>query len=164
MNKYSLEVENWGEWEVEKDFSSMDRAKRHGLEHFSQNQWRIFDRTAGEIVYTHNPSAVLEEIARQEVSRFNTTDHWRTVFAERAAREVVANQQRERMVEIASRQREIQRVQEQRRRDRLRGFRFVGSEPEILRQRPILDWFDAIEEDRGKRPKGDKVNWLKEGF
>jgi hypothetical protein len=153
MNKYSLEVENWGEWEFEKDFSSIDRAKRHGLEQFPQNQWRIFNRVDGTIVHTHDPSDVFEEVARQEVARFNAANHWRTVFNERVAREVIAMQQRERMSEIASRQRE------QLRRDRLRGFRFVGSQPEILRQLNVVTSY--VER---KIKFGDKVNWLKEGF
>lgn len=157
MNKYSLEVEDWGEWALEKDFSSVERAKRYALDKFPQNQWRIFDRVVGSVVYTHTASSAIEEAARQEVSRFNRTDHWREVYAQR-------DQQFGRLSNVANRQREEQR------RNRLRGFQFVGDEPAVLRRPRRMDppisrgVFNPALRFGWERPSEAKVNWLKEGF
>lgn len=162
MEKYSLEIENWGDWTLERDFSSFDRAKRHGIEKFPQNDWRIYDRVTRQIVYQHSP---LEEVARQETRRFAETERWRQVYADRAADAVVARQQRERMAEVAARQRE----RDQARRSRLRGFNFVGPEPAILSRRSVMEELFLRDLEAWDRPKKrssdiDHVNWLKEGF
>jgi hypothetical protein len=165
MEKYSLEVESWGTWELEKDFSNSDRARRHGLENFAQNEWRIIDRLSGNVVYTHNPNAVLEESARAELRRFSDTERWRQRFAERAAAEVVARQNREHTDNVAARQRARQRENDQRRRDRLQGFNFTSGRPRVL------DAFEASEHAMdlvfgggSTRSRGERVNWIKEGF
>ena len=167
MEKYSLEIASWGSWELERDFSSIDRAKRHAEEHFPQNEWLIFDRIAGSYVHHHDPFQVIQAEARLEARRFQDTQRWRQVFAERAAAAVVANQQRERMAEIAARQRARQRDMEQQRRERLRGFNFVGSRPSILELQEEQEEI-ALAELFGMKPHRDhlleRVNWLKEGF
>lgn len=175
MEKYSLEVLNWGTWELEKDFSSLDRAKRYGHERFAQNEWRVHDRVAGYIVYSYDPAAALETVAREEVHRFAENERWRQIFAERAAAAVQARQQRERMAEVAARQR--QQARDQARRERLRGFRFVGEGPAVLNTgfltNPEIDhqqmMNDLFGQDYGhggpkRRSMEDRVNWLKEGF
>lgn len=167
MDKFSLEIENWGEWQLEKDFSSFEGARQYGLERFPQNEWRIFDRNAREFVHRHDPSCIMQETAKQELDRFADTAKWRQRFAERAAAEVVANQQRERMAEIAARQRSRQRELNSQRRRRIRGFNFVGSRPDIL---DIFDeWSEAGETilrgtTSSRQNIDEKVNWLKEGF
>lgn len=162
MQKFSLEIENWGSWELEKDFASLDRAKRYGVDRFPQNEWRIFDRIAGAVVYTHDPSAVIQQEATQEVERFRATERWRQVFADRAAAEVLERQNRERLLEVASRQRTRQRNTEQERRERLRGFNFVGSRPRVLDTWNADDFLESI------NPRNDhleeRVNWKLEGF
>jgi hypothetical protein len=162
MDKFSLEVQNWGNWELERDFSSLDRAIRFGRERFPENEWRVYDRVAREVVHVHDPAVALEQTARQEFQRFQTTERWRERFAERAAAEVLARQQRERIAEVAARQREREQV----RRNRLRGFRFVGEPPEILRMsRPTFDAIEDLFDDESRvRDRDDKVDWLKEGF
>lgn len=169
MEKYSLEVSNWGDWELEKDFASIPVAIRYARDRFSQNEWRVIDRRTGEVVHSHDSNAEIETTARAEVARFQNTERWRTIFAERAASAVVASQQRERMAEVAARQRARQREQEQARRERLRGFNFVGATPEILRAPRFPQWEDDMldllpSEDRPRRGQFEHVNWLKEGF
>lgn len=168
MQKYSLELAEWGEWKLERDFSSFDRAKEHGLQNFPQNEWRIFDRVAGAIIYQHDPFAEIETQAKEEVRRFAETERWRTFFAERAARDVIERQNRERMREVAARQRrqqQRQREQEDQRRNRLRGFNFVGETPPVLNRRYEYALPD-LEDDLFERsnPLDEKVNWMLEGF
>lgn len=163
MEKYSLELSNWGTYELVKDFSSMSGAIRHGTNHFPQNEWRVFDRVGGKIVFENDPFASISEQASQEIERFANTERWRRRFQEQAEREVRARQERERLVEIAARQREAQHNQA--RRDRLAGFNFVGNAPSVLQQR----WEDEAEEwewddDERLDLSREKVNWLVEGF
>ena len=166
MDKYSLEILNFGQWELERDFSTLDGAKTHGLMNFPHNEWRVFDRRAGaHVVFSYDPSSAIEETARNEVRRMEEAERWRFRIAMRQAAEVMARQQRERMADVAARQRQQQRERElnQARRNRLQGFNFVGRRPSILdTPDPVMveDYIDSLED-------GDvveKVNWLKEGF
>ncbi len=169
MEKYSLEIENWGSYELVKDFSSVKLAKQHGRNNFPQNEWRIFNRTAGRVVHKHDPFSDIAEEASQHLQRFADTEMWRQRFADQAAREVVARQQRGRMAEIAARQRQAQRDNSEVRRERLSGFRFNGPQPDILAQ--AAAWDDEVEGwddeeydlDRLDLAR-EKVNWQQEGF
>jgi hypothetical protein len=162
MGKFSLEVENWGSWEWERDFSNLDRAKAYGLERFPHNEWHIIDLIDDNEVFRHSTTEALEEVASGEAARFRQTEHWRNYFAERYQDEGMARQlrQRQRMDEVAAGQRNRQAQAEAVRRERLQGFQFVGRVPAILFGR----WSDDVEpwgEDRSTEPK---ANWLKEGF
>lgn len=137
---FALEIENWVEYELVKDFSNADRAKAYGLQSFPQNKWRVVDRRGGAVVYDHDPFAVMAAEAALELQRFKETERWRRHFADQAAAEVRQRQERERLQE---------------RQRRLRGFHFVGANP-------WDDYFDAFPERRN--PLEEKVNWLKEGF
>lgn len=165
MDKYSLEILNFGRWELERDFSTLDGAKTHGLTYFQQNEWRIFDRRAGAHVFSYSPAAALEETARNEVRRLEDAERWRFRMAMRQAADVMARQQRERMADVAARQRQQQRERElnQARRNRLQGFNFVGPRPSILdTPDPVMieEYIESLED----RDVVEKVNWLKEGF
>jgi hypothetical protein len=164
MDKFSLEVNNWGEWELERDFSSIGVASRHARERFAQNEWRVIDRITGEVVLVYDPNTVIESEARNEQARFQRTERWRQAFSNRAIAEVIAQQQREQLVEVASRQRATQRQREEDRRARLRGFRFDGDAPAILRSATPMwvEEFAVIFSD--SRRNNTRVNWLKEGF
>jgi hypothetical protein len=163
MEKYSLEVENWGSYELVKDFTSESNAKGHGQSNFPQNGWRILNRTSGSVVYEYDPLSNMAEEAGQHLQRFSDTETWRRRFSEQAAQRVIARQQRGRMAEIASRQRQSQRNSNQARRTRLDGF--VGT-PHILDRRIEEwddDWYD--EDDDGRLDLSrEKVNWIQEGF
>ena len=158
MNKFSLEVENWTEYELVKDFSSFDRAKRYGLERFAQNNFRVFDRSAGAVVYEHDPFEVIQREASGELNRFRQNEKWRRIFAERRADEIRAGQERERLAERAARLRAQQAELDRQRRQRLQGFSFVGGEPDIMSDA----WWDA--QVKRSNPVVEKVNWIKEGF
>lgn len=139
MNKYALEVFNLGRWEFEKDFSSLDGAKIYGLTKFTRDQWRVHDRTENDVAYVYteyNSPSIYEELG------------WRSV---------TARQQRERMREVGSRQRQQQRDRLEERRQRASRFTFVGPRPSVL-QGP-----DDYEQLFKPQP-GPKVNWLTEGF
>lgn len=176
MRKFSLEIENWGTWSLEKDFSSLDRAIRHGREKFPQNEWRVFDRVSGEFVYFNDPLMEMQQEANQELLRYEETTHWRQVLGERHQQSIVENQRQ---------QNEYRR--EEQRRQRLRGFGFVGGQPaqRIPAPRPrsfqLFDYqqlnhewnwdeeesfFQNLSERIGRKRKRtvDKVNWKKEGF
>ena len=164
MEKYSLEVENWGSYELVKDFTSESLAKSHGQSSFPQNGWRISNRTSGSVVYEYDPLSNIAEEAGQHLQRFADTEVWRRRFAVQAAQQVVARQQRGRMAEIARRQRQSQRDDNQTRRTRLAGS-FVGRTPHILDRR-IEDWDEYWDEDDDERLdlSREKVNWMQEGF
>lgn len=172
MNKFSLEVQGLSSWELERDFSTFEGAINHGQQHFSQNHWRIFDRTAGSHVYIYDPTASIENDARLDTERFAETSRWRQIFAEQAeAERLIELERRERPRRlppsqprtVAQTQRQSQQAQQAVRRSRLAGFNFVGDPPPILRSPVIVDfpqasWDDDIE------PISTGVNWLKEGF
>lgn len=168
MEKYSLEVENWGSYELVKDFTSESLAKGHGQSNFPQNGWRIHNRTSNSVVYEHDPLSSIAEEAGQHLQRFADTETWRRRYAEQAAQQVVARQQRGRMAEIARRQRQSQRGDDQARRSRLESFSFRGGTPHILDRR-IEDW-DGDEDEDWDDDNGrldlaaEKVNWMQEGF
>lgn len=135
MNTYSLEVENWGNWELEKDFSSINLARTYGLNRLPQNNWRVIYRPTGEIVSEYNYTTQLEEVAQQELERFRNRDIWRERFA--TNRHNIVNS-------VAS---------NQRRRHRLNNFNFVSLSPDHFYM-----------EDYVSKSKSDKINWQKEGF
>ena len=150
MEKYSLEVENWGNYELVKDFSSVELAKRHGTSNFPQNEWRVFNRTAGRVVHRHDPFSEIAAEASQHLQRFADTEMWRQRFADRAAHEVVARQQRSRLAEVAQRQRRDQRD-------------WAGRSRTL--QRYGADYYDDEEYDDERLDLvREKVNWQQEGF
>ena len=115
-------------------------------------------------MYEYDPLSNIAEEAGQHLQRFADTEVWRRRFAEQAAQQVVARQQRGRMAEIARRQRQSQRDDNQTRRTRLAGS-FVGRTPHILDRR-IEDWDEYWDEDDDERLdlSREKVNWMQEGF
>ena len=144
MGRFTLEIENWTEYELVKDFSSFDRAKRYGVERFAQNNWRVCDRSADTIVYEHDPFEVIQREASGELNRFHQNEKWRRVFAERRADEVRNRQERERMAERNARRR-VQQVSADTQVDMM-----IGS------------WWN--EQYERENPVTEKVNWIKEGF
>jgi hypothetical protein len=77
---YSLEIDNWGNWNRERVFTQLDEAKRYGYAQFSQNLWRILDRITGLVVFTYDPFNQLQLDALRELQRFETTDYFRRSF------------------------------------------------------------------------------------
>lgn len=152
MEKFSLEVEDWGEWKLDRDFSSLERAKQYALANFPHNQWRIYDRIRRTVI---DHSGLLESVG-EELHRIRERERWRNVFAERAIAEVRERQNRERLLEISASQRQQNRLAD--RRERLRGFTFVNSRPSVLEQ--LAEWDDEPRSDSLE----DKFNWRIEGF
>lgn len=141
MTKYLLEFENWIDWELVSAFTSFDRAKAHGLENFPQNKWRIVLPGNAKVVYEHDPFGVIAAEAALEIKRFEDTERWRQVFADRAASEI-------------RRQQEAERLAEQRARQRAR-FARAGS---------YLDPYSEFWDYPRNNPLNERVNWIKEGF
>ncbi len=183
MSKYSIEICNFGNWELEKDFSSFELAKSYGIESFAQNEWRIYDRDNHTYAYEHNPLHVLESQARAETIRFSETRRWRQVFIDREEHEEFLREEasRRNLARIADEQRRRQQDNDQRRAERIRGFNFVGARPDVLNQhrppiqpmnpnvferltRAIAEAYDNYDESEEWGLKEKKVNWLKEGF
>jgi hypothetical protein len=164
MARYSLEVESWGSWELEKKFTSAQSAINYGLENLTQNEWRIKESRTSEIVYQHDPFTVIEQEAIGEINRFNTTEQWREVFAQRAAQEITNAQAIQRATRIATRRIDrMTRDQQDQRRQRLNGFYFVGDAPRIPRSYEDISAIFGSPYDRDI-VVDDRVNWLKEGF
>jgi len=144
MAKFILEIENWTEYEAVKAFSSFDRAKRHGVEQFPQNNWRVVDKRKHKIAYEHDPFSFIEREASGELNRFAKTEQLRQHYAERRAEEIRRGQERERMAERRARQRQQQRTMD-------------GERHDMLSE----EWYDTIAMNN---PVTEKVNWRKEGF
>ena len=138
MNRFALEVENWTEFELVKDFPSLDRAKRYGRERFSQNSWRVLD--SNSVVFEYDPFETIQQEAGRELSRFAQTEKWRQIFAEKRADDIRRRQEQERLEEMRVRQREQQLEIDRRRRP----------------------WWDHMQ--TRSNPVVERVNWLKEGF
>jgi serine phosphatase RsbU (regulator of sigma subunit) len=164
MAKFSLEIESWGSWDLEKKFKDVQSAINYGLENLTQNEWRIKESRTSNVVYRHDPFTVIEQEARGEIDRFNTTEQWRERYAQRQAQEIANVQAMQRATRIASRRIDrMSREQQNQRRERLNGFGFVGDAPRIY---PIYEDFSDIFGTSYDREVGidNKVNWLKEGF
>ena len=162
--KYSLELSNWGTYELVEDFSSMSVAVKHGEDKFPQNEWRVLDRVGGAIVHENDPFASIEEQAGQEIKRFDDTEKWRLRFQEQAEREVITRQERERLAEINIRQRQAQR--QRRGSHDIFGHWLPPFETDIARNNDDEDEDDGewdLDEDRLDLSR-EKVNWLVEGF
>lgn len=136
MGKYALEMENWlGGFEFVQDFLDDRRAKAYGEKEFPQNKWRILDRVRKTVVYQHDPFGVMAAEAELELQRFNDTEKWRRIFAERAIEEVRVRQEQERLAEREARWSTLTA--------RLGQVRAFG-----------VDY----------SPLGEKVDWKREGF
>ncbi len=103
--RFLLEVKNWTTYEAEHDFESADAARRYGIERFSQNDWRVRNIGSGRVVFRYDPIKVFEQAAALEIKRFDTTERLARRYADQRVQEIMAGQQRERMGEIAARQR-----------------------------------------------------------
>ncbi len=150
--RFALEIENWLEYELVGTFQSEDRAVRYGEERFPQNAWRVSDNLRRCIVHEHDPFHVIQTEAGAELRRFDETDRWRRIFAERRADEIRQRQEQERMAETLAR-----RGQQQMARDRQR---WQQMHSDILSDA----WWDTINQRAVHNPAAEKVNWLKEGF
>ncbi len=137
MAKYLLELENWVEYELVSAFTSFDRAKLHGQENFPQNKWRVVRPDNGNVIYEHDPFAVIACEAALEIQRFEETERWRRIFADRQAEQIRRQQERERLSEIMQR-------------------RYAA------RAAAYTSWDDIAPVRRN--PLEQRVNWLKEGF
>lgn len=135
MARYLLELENWIDYELVSAFTSFDRAKQHGQENFPQNKWRIVRPDNGSVIYEHDPFAVIACEAALEIQRFDDTERWRRIFADRQAEQIRREQERERLSEIMQRRYDAR----------------------------VAAWNDIIAPLR-RNPLEARVNWLKEGF
>jgi hypothetical protein len=151
MEKFVLEIDDWGSWDVVKDFAERTAAERYGLEQFPQNEWRVRNRLNGRVVHKHDPFQAIQKDASNELHRFKENDRWRQIFAEKRAREVRERQERERLAEINARQ-QLGRVQRQGQATVRQGHVDILSE----------QWWDR--ETSRENVAAQKVDWKREGF
>ena len=167
MDRYCLQILNFGTWEDEKSFRYPHQAIEFGKETYSQNQWRVYRIDNGETVHEYDPMAVIENEARLDTQRMADTVRWREVFQNR----------NNAAIDAAARQRETDRQRTQARRDRLRGFNFVGNRPQVPNDdlfeeivgRPNPSWvrhadFGANFGSKKHSFEDFKIDWRKEGF
>jgi len=135
--RYVLEVQGWLDWEEERTFDTLEIARVYGRERFSHNVWRVLDRFASsEVVFEHDPTIAFEQSANHDIERFARTDRW---MAQRTAAPRVP--QRQRLGQIASRQRNVSRS-----------------------SRFYRDMLEIEIEELMPQSKYEKVDWRKEGF
>lgn len=132
--RYVLEIKDWQDWEEERTFDTLESAYAYATNCFSHNFWRIIDGfVSDEILFEYDPTVSFELSATQDIDRFARTDRWMT---QRAAAQRMS--QRQRMGEIASRQR---------------------------RENGQTRFFTSYMEDLDDVVvKYEKVDWRKEGF
>lgn len=76
---YSLEIRNefTGNYERIATFASLEDSKKHGIEHFQHNYWRINHRDfTEEVIYIHNPLDVIVHEAASELLRISRRNRW----------------------------------------------------------------------------------------
>lgn len=151
MDRYCLQVLNFGEWEDEKAFRYPHQAIACGKEDYSQNQWRVYRVDNNETVYEHDPMLIIENEARLDAQRMADTARWRETFQNRA------------ILNAASRQREVDRDRAQARINRLGGFNFIGEAPRVTNLFNAL-FETAIDWPSLHKKEEYKIDWRKEGF
>ena len=144
MSEFSLEIDNWGEWNTEGYFLTLPQAVEFGKEFFAQNVWRVVDRYSDANVFSYDPFYQIELAASAEIARFNSIEEWRMNCDRSQAR-----RQRTRMSDIASRQRGT--------RTRIRVQRFTRVQ--LPDDWALQDNYWAI-----MSPNKEKINWKKDGF
>jgi hypothetical protein len=81
-SRFVLEIDSWGDWQPEKNFSEVAAARAWGQQFFPQNGWRIVNGANNDIIYIYNPTAAMAEVASEEIRRFDSKDRWMTRFLE----------------------------------------------------------------------------------
>jgi hypothetical protein len=141
--RYVLQIDDWGLWSNECSFNEPGCARNYARERYPHNNWRIWDSVRRRVV---SESEVLHDQLLEERNRFQQFDRILESVEEN-------NRRRERLGEIARRQRE---------RD---GLPPITVE-EALQERIIVHESENFifvddSEDECQMPK---VNWRKEGF
>lgn len=72
--EYILEIHDWENWLQVGGFSSLEVAKKYGLNNYAQNDWRIM--CDGNIVHNYDSLNAFEEIAKLEVCRIDGANDW----------------------------------------------------------------------------------------
>lgn len=150
--RFVLEIQSWLEWEEEKIFDSIALGKVYAEERFSQNVWRIVDRFSSEVVFSYDPTIVLEEQANREIQRFAASERW---IAQRFS------DQRRTNTNIRGAAARLRRANDERRRrgGRRTDVRVNGDGWTPYSRRAL------VQQIKAKVKKiTEKVNWLQEGF
>lgn len=140
--RYDLQVNEWTAWITDRTFDSEVSAKLYARERYAQNEWRVYDRISQRIVHEHDPSEAMRQVAGADLNRFQRVAEWTESHRLRQAQ---AHHIRQHNATISR----LHRVatQNRRRQVNLRRWDFVDE--------GLLCFTET---------KGDKVNWLQEGF
>lgn len=132
--RYQLQVNDWGQWVVEKAFEAIILATAHARREYPQNEWKVIDLNTQRVVHEYNPSEAIASMARADIDRLDSLNRWNT-DPEYRRQQIAQNETR------------------RRRFDQFRA-RVVAEE----------DRRERREKKRKKKKELVKVNWLKEGF
>lgn len=158
-SKYSLEIDSWGDWQLEKDFPDALEARAWGQQFFSQNGWRIVNRANDEVVYVYNPTAAMAEVASHEISRFDSKDRWMSRFLEDRQRRTERLEARQRQGQMAVEEEEVAFGEGS------RGITpWFHGQPANGRRRQIPTLQEAFGWDDDDDPPMERFNWIEEGF
>lgn len=176
-DKLHLEVDEWGEWGFEKEFSELVPAQAYGREFFPQNGWRIINARTKAVVFVYDPLEAMASTAATEIQRFASRDRWMDQFLrDRQAR--TARLQRRQM---SAEEEEVAFGPGSRgmnqpwfnangpHRGNVPDITDVFGRP-ISRQptphpaRRLIEIFADDADDVYCRPKREKYNWQEEGF
>lgn len=152
---YSLEIDNWGDWNRERVFARLDEAKRYGYAQFSQNIWRISDCITGLIVFTYDPFNQIQLDALRELQRFETTDYFRRSFQPQWQASSELRELRSRRRQLNRRNEEIWRLSV----DPMLDFAIRNTDVSFPH------FLDMTHEEECDIPKSNvQINWKSEGF
>lgn len=74
--RYELQVLDWTRWVPERCFASDVEAKEYAREHYSQNDWQIYDRAVNRVVHQYNSFSSIQQIAAADLGRFQNVRDW----------------------------------------------------------------------------------------
>lgn len=84
--RYRLEYNLTGEWELEQGFPSCNAAESYARKHLPSNEWRVFDVHVGEVVSYQSAIAGFCGDLKKELKRFDNTAKWRNHFEQARSR------------------------------------------------------------------------------
>lgn len=119
---YDLYIENWTNYELEKQFSSLEEATRVANENFTYNAWKIYYQ--GEVVISADATAGLQQVASEDLHRIKSLEKW--------------TRQKQKLMRVAAQQRERRRTV-----SNLRRFHQIyGWEYQTLTKKKKVNWIE----------------------
>ena len=145
--RYDLQINEWTDWITDRSFDTEVSAKLFARERYAQNEWRIYDRVNQRIVHEYDPSETLRQVAEADLTRFQRVAEWtesQRLRQSQQLRNVATQRQNNTTLN------RLHRVASQNRRQAI-----INSRRWDFQDDELLCFSET---------KGDKVNWLQEGF